>query len=282
MSKRLVFAALAALLAGSLAGCVVTPAYTVAPAAAPPLVADNTTTQASYAPPPLPDYDQPPAPEPGYIWTPGVWHWGPDGYYWVPGTWIAPPAVGMLWTPGFWALSGVVYVFHPGYWGTHVGYYGGVNYGHGYYGDGYVGGRWNGGNFEYNTAVTNVNVTTIHNTYIDNTVTHRASTTSTMPRGAYSGAPGNPMRQVTPIEGTAAGEPHYAMTQPQSAHHNGASTIPTQSAVRNEGHPPVAATPRPSEFQHPQVTAAKPGPAWHPPAPEGHPSAPQGGQQEHH
>jgi len=43
------------------------------------------------APPPLPVYDQPPLPEPGYMWTPGYWAWSPDGYFWVPGTWVQPP-----------------------------------------------------------------------------------------------------------------------------------------------------------------------------------------------
>ncbi len=32
--------------------------------------------------------------------------------------------------------------WHGGYWGTHVGFYGGVNYGYGYDGDGYEGGYW--------------------------------------------------------------------------------------------------------------------------------------------
>ena len=38
-----------------------------------------------FAPPILPVYVQPPCPEPGYMWTPGYWGYGPDGYYWVPG-----------------------------------------------------------------------------------------------------------------------------------------------------------------------------------------------------
>ena len=35
--------------------------------------------QATEAPPPLPEYEQPPCPEDGYLWTPGYWHWGPAG-----------------------------------------------------------------------------------------------------------------------------------------------------------------------------------------------------------
>jgi WXXGXW repeat (2 copies) len=49
------------------------------------------------APPPLPVYEQPPIPGPGYLWAPGYWSYGPYGYYWVPGTWVEPPTVGLLW-----------------------------------------------------------------------------------------------------------------------------------------------------------------------------------------
>ena len=63
--------------------------------------------QASEPPPPLPDYEQPPCPADGYLWTPGYWAWGGGGgYYWVPGTWVQPPRVGVLWTPGYWGFRG--------------------------------------------------------------------------------------------------------------------------------------------------------------------------------
>src|SRR6185437_9855081 len=132
-------AALAA--ATSLAGCVVAAPppryYDPAPAAySEPQPADDVEVQASEAPPPLPDYAQPPCPQDGYIWTPGYWGWGGGGYYWVPGTWVQPPSVGVLWTPGYWAFGGGVYAFHAGYWGPQVGFYGGVNYGYGYGGRG--------------------------------------------------------------------------------------------------------------------------------------------------
>src|SRR5271157_4774977 len=69
-------------------------------------------------PPPLPVYDQPPIPTPGYLWVPGYWAWDDDtGYYWVPGTWVSPPEPELLWTPGYWGWSDGVYVFHDGYWG---------------------------------------------------------------------------------------------------------------------------------------------------------------------
>src|SRR5439155_11126531 len=59
------------------------------------------------------------------------------------------------------------------YWGPTVGYYGGINYGHGYFGDGYWGGRWEGNAFRYNTAVTRVNTNVVHNTYVDRSVTNK-------------------------------------------------------------------------------------------------------------
>ena len=99
---------------------------------------------AQEAPPPLPEYEQPPAPADGYLWTPGYWGYGGGGYYWVPGTWVQPPTVGVLWTPGYWGFAGGVYGFHAGYWGPHIGFYGGVNYGYGYVGVGFAGGRWEG------------------------------------------------------------------------------------------------------------------------------------------
>lgn len=135
--------------------------------------ADNTvdydtsgvTVQSEQAPPPLPDYVQPPCPADGYIWTPGYWAWATSGYYWVPGVWIMPPAIGLLWTPGYWGFFGGFYRWHHGYWGNSIGYYGGINYGFGYYGSGFYGGRWEGGHFMYNTAVWRVN-NNIHNTYV--------------------------------------------------------------------------------------------------------------------
>jgi YXWGXW repeat-containing protein len=256
----------------ALGGCVVTP-YDAqpAPADSPPATYQS-AEQASEPPPPLPVYEQPPCPEEGYIWTPGVWRWGPQGYFWVPGTWVAPPAAGMLWTPGYWASAGAVYVFHPGYWGRHVGYYGGINYGQGYTGEGYAGGRWEGDRFRYNTAVTNVNTTIIHNTY-NETVINNVNTNVT--RLSHVGAPGTRV-QPTRTETVFAREPRAVPTPSQLEHHNTALTSPQQYAARNEGRPPVAATPHANAFTEHGVTAAKPvGPAYHPQQPPGRPDKPQ-------
>ncbi|MBV8325017.1 YXWGXW repeat-containing protein [Chryseobacterium sp.] len=118
------------------------------------------------APPPLPDYVQPPCPGDGYLWTPGYWAWATGGYYWVAGVWVLPPAIDLLWTPGYWAFYDGFYGWHPGYWGSRVGYYGGINYGFGYFGNGFYGGRWDRGHFMYNTSVWRVDKN-VHNTYIN-------------------------------------------------------------------------------------------------------------------
>src|SRR5579859_3381669 len=48
---------------------------------------DEPVEYATQAPPPLPEYDQPPCPGDDYIWTPGYWNYASEGYYWVPGAW---------------------------------------------------------------------------------------------------------------------------------------------------------------------------------------------------
>src|SRR5476649_1423405 len=54
------------------------------PAPPPPVYAppEAAEVQANEPPPALPDYEQPPCPEEGYVWTPGYWAFGPGGYYW--------------------------------------------------------------------------------------------------------------------------------------------------------------------------------------------------------
>ena len=270
---------LAAALAAALAGCIVSPyptATAVVPSQQP---TDETEEQASEPPPPLPVYEQPPAPEEGYIWVPGVWRWGPEGYFWVPGTWVMPPSVGLLWTPGYWAFVGTVYVFHPGYWGPHVGYYGGINYGHGYFGNGYAGGRWVNNRFQYNTAVTNVNVTNIHNTY-NETVVNNVTVNNNVSRVSYVGAPGARAAPATTAPPVAR-ELRVPPTPPQQQHHDLARTTPYQNVTHNVGRPPVAGTPHPAAFTERGVTSARiEGPAYHPAHPPPQQKAPAA-QKEH-
>ena len=130
------------------------------------------TVGIALAPPAMRVYAQPPCYRQNSIWAPAYWAYGPSGYRWVTGRWVVAPATGQFWTPGYWGYRSNAYYWHRGYWGRTVGFYGGVNYGHGYFGTGYVGGRWYGNAFRYNTAVTNVNRTVIHNTYVDRTVIH--------------------------------------------------------------------------------------------------------------
>ena len=230
-----------------LAGCVATvrvpaPAVYVRPPPPPPPppsvsyeVAEPAVAvevQATEAPPPLPDYQQPPCPEDGYLWTPGYWAFSTGGYYWIPGTWVAPPMVGVLWTPGYW---------------------------------GFVGGVWAGGHFSYNTAVVNVNTTVIHNTYVNRTVINN----TTINRTSFNG-PGGVAAQATPAERAAAAEPHTPPTAAQSQHVHEALRNPQLSAKANGGHPAIAATARPAAFSGPGVVGAKGAPPLKPVAPGAH------------
>jgi hypothetical protein len=208
--------------------------------------------QAREAPPPLPDYEQPPCPEDGYLWTPGYWGWTGGGYYWVPGTWVQPPRVGVLWTPGYWGFVGGVYAFNAGYWGPHVGFYGGVNYGFGYVGTGFAGGAWVGNSFSYNRAVTNVNVTVVHNTY-NTTVINNV----TVNKVSYNGGAGGVAAAPTPQERQFAREQHVPATPMQQQHIQQAARNPALFARANGGHPAIAATPRPAAFNSPGVVGAR-------------------------
>jgi YXWGXW repeat-containing protein len=196
------------------------------------------------APPPLVVYDQPPCPEPGLMWTPGYWGYGPDGYYWVPGAWVPAPYTGALWTPGYWGWSTGFYMWHPGYWGPHVGYYGGVNYGFGYMGIGFVGGAWHGGAFAYNTAVVHVNTVVIHNTYIDRTVVERNTIVNDR-HVAFSGGPGGINHAPSADERMAMSEHHLAPTSFQTQHANSAMGDHNAYFRNNGGRPQNTAVSRP-------------------------------------
>jgi len=194
------------------------------------------------APPELPVYEQPMLAVDGAIWAPGYWDYGREGYFWVPGTWVQPPEIDLLWTPGYWGWGNGGYAWNQGYWGTEVGFYGGVNYGHGYYGRGYEGGHWQDRHFYYNTAVSQVNVTEIHNVYrttINNTSTNRVS---------YNGGAGGIAARPTGSEEAAARGPRHAPTAEQMQHREAASSNHALLATENRGKPPIAATVQPGAF----------------------------------
>ncbi|HEY1803579.1 MAG TPA: hypothetical protein VGG45_03790 [Terracidiphilus sp.] len=207
--------------------------------------AELPTEQATEPPPALPDYDQPADPGDGYLWTPGYWAWGTGGYYWVPGAWVEPPYMGALWTPGYWGFYTGRYLFYPGHWGTHIGFYGGINYGFGYVGFGYEGGYWNGGHFFYNRAYNNINVRVVHNTY-----SYRAGN-----RGAYNRPAGSPRSSYRggsgvqygpqPAERQAAREPSAPRMNTQVQHQQTYGGVRGQYAAQNHGRPATPAVSRP-------------------------------------
>src|SRR5215469_273131 len=204
-----------------------------------------------FGPPPLPVYTQPPCPEPGYIWVPGYWAYGPYGYYWVPGTWALAPQPGYLWTPGYWGWGGNAYDWHPGYWGLTVGFYGGINYGYGYPGNGYYGGQWRGRDFYYNRSVNNVNVTNIHITY-NTTVVNNVNVT----RVSYNGGQGGVNARPTAVQESAMRERHIEATSAQQQHERTAGADHSSLASVNHGRPEIAATPKPAAFRGEGVVRA--------------------------
>ena len=212
--------------------------------------------QAEQPPPPLPVYEQPPAPADNYLWTPGYWAYAPVGYYWVPGAWCAAPYVGALWTPGWWGPYNHHYGFHHGYWGRYVGFYGGVPYGFGYYGTGYHGGYWQGNNFAYNRAVTNVNITNIHNVYnrtvivnnirINNSVTNNyVNNVAIDRRASYNGGRGGIQARPVPSELAAFSTERHAPMPSQVANQRQAATNRGQFFTQNAGRPQLAVQSRP-------------------------------------
>jgi hypothetical protein len=199
------------------------------------------------APPVLPIYEQPPCPEPGWMWTPGYWAYGPEGYYWVPGSWVPAPYEGALWTPPFWGWSGGLYVFHPGYWGHHVGYYGGINYGFGYMGVGFAGGYWHGHDFLYNTAVVRVNNVHIRNVYVDRTIVER-NTIRNERRVSFNGGHDGIRHDPRADEREAMHERHMSETSMQMHHMEAARNDRNFYARNNGGRPQVVAAERPMGF----------------------------------
>jgi len=219
----------------------------------------------TFGPPALPVYEQPLCPGDGYIWTPGYWayDYSSDDYYWVPGTWVMAPEVGFLWTPAYWAWGGDRFNFYEGYWGPHVGFYGGINYGFGYFGEGYQGGRWDNGYFFYNRSVNNVNINEIHNVYNTPFNNNREN------RVSYNGGNGGVNARATSEEEAAAHERHIGPAAVQTQHEQGARANPQQRASVNTGRPPIAATPRPGDYNDRGTVAAKEAGAPYTPANRG-------------
>ncbi len=200
------------------------------------------------APPPLPVYDQPPIPQDGDIWTPGYWAWNDSAgdYYWTPGTWVQPPGAGLLWTPGYWIFVNARYAFHAGHWGRQVGFYGGIDYGHGYGGQGYQGGRWQGDRFYYNTAVNDIADGSTSNVYRQAVIDRGAGG-----RASFNGGEGGVSAHATAAELAAAQDPRTPPTLLQEQQARMAQSNPGLRASVNHGVPTIAATSRPAVFEGP-------------------------------
>src|SRR5579863_1173486 len=211
----------------------------------------------SVAPPPLPVYEQPPVPGPGYLWSPGYWAWGGDDYYWVPGTWVLVPEPGYLWTPGYWGWGDGSYLWHEGYWGPHVGFYGGVDYGFGYPGAGYAGGYWRGGAFYYNRSVNNIP----QNVHITNIYSRTVVNNVTVNRVSYNGGTGGTAARPTASDAAYEHERHLPPVADQVRHAQMARSEPALHASANHGVPSIAATARPASFTGPGVVHARGGAA---------------------
>ena len=215
--------------------------------------AEQPTATATEAPPPLPDYAQPPAPGDGYVWTPGYWAWGPYGYYWVPGVWVEPPYVGGLWTPGYWGFYGGRYLFYPGHWGFHIGWYGGINYGFGYVGFGYEGGYWNSGHFFYNRVYNNINERAVRNVYsyranvrVNNNFRENNNVrANNNVRPSYRGGPAGVQSNPRPSEGAAYREPTAPRMNTQVQHEQNYGAVRGQYATENHGKPAMTSESRP-------------------------------------
>ena len=239
---------------------------------------------ATQPPPPLPEYDQPPCPGEGYQWTPGYWNYASNGYYWVPGAWVSAPFQGALWTPGFWDYDNGRrrYAYHRGYWGRHVGYYGGINYGHGYSGYGYQGGYWNGDRFDYNRSVNNVNPTVVHDVY-NYTVVNNTNTT--INRVSYNG-PGGVQAKPRPAEIVAIHEQHAPPMTAQLQQAQAARSNRGNFAAVNQAHPAVVAVTHPLPADHnvkaPPPVPMRTQPAPQTPAQQPHPSQPAAAAPQQH
>ncbi len=219
--------------------------------------AGQAAIEANEPPPPLPQYDQPEAPGPSYMWTPGYWYWAPAGYYWVPGAWVVAPYPGALWTPGYWVFAGPYYRWHHGYWGLHIGFYGGINYGCGYTGYGYWGGYWRGNAFYYNRAVNHINVARIPNVYSHTVVVNNTT------RVAYNSGRGGIQIQPRPAELTAMRETRTPAMSSQVLNRHVAAQNPAQFYSQNRGRPQtvVASRPLPADYgiMRPQPGAVRQG-----------------------
>jgi hypothetical protein len=195
------------------------------------------------------------------MWVPGYWAWDDfvQDYFWIPGTWALAPRPGLLWTPPYWGWQDGAYLFHSGYWGSHVGFYGGIAYGFGYTGSGYQGAYWNGGRVFYNRSVTNIRNVNVTNVYNKTVIVNRVTNVS------YNGGPGGIQARPSPIEQAAMREPRVAPTPLQQQHFQAARANRQLFTSANHGRPPIAAVPRPGQFNKQDIVPTRQAPLYRPP-----------------
>ncbi len=210
------------------------------------------TVRASEAPPPLPEYSQPPCPGDDYLWTPGYWDYSDAGYYWVPGAWVMAPWVDALWTPPWWGYDDGVYILHAGYWGPHIGFYGGIDYGFGYTGRGYYGAYWRGGHVAYNSSVTRVNESNVHNVYTYPVAERHGN------RASFNGGRGGIEARPTTAEMAVARDPRTAPVPQQVQHARQAASNRGQFAGRGRGAPAQLSVDRPIATSYRSPSARPP------------------------
>ncbi|HEY3271996.1 MAG TPA: hypothetical protein VGJ89_12370 [Geothrix sp.] len=205
--------------------------YLLLAMAAPSALVAQISIQITIGPPPIPIYEQPMVPEYGYAWTPGYWGW--EGEY---------------------------FEFHRSYWGLHVGFYGGINYGHGY-GGGFEGGYGQGQDY-YNRSVTKVNTSNV--TYVYNKTVVVNNNTYI----AYNGGAGGATAAPTERERTWAREPQVQPTVEQTRHHEVASQnreLLASAPAAKPASPAPEPKPRPAEGRPAPERQPAPAPR---PAPE--------------
>jgi outer membrane lipoprotein SlyB len=89
---------------------------TPTPASAPPSPAPQTDNGAmTQAPPPPPVETVVPAPNPGYVWSPGAWQWN-GRWIWMGGYWASPPYPRAVWIGGYWSRGPYGWHWMPGRW----------------------------------------------------------------------------------------------------------------------------------------------------------------------
>jgi len=162
---------------------------------------------------------------------------------------VPAPQTGYLWTPGYWSFNNGGFGWNAGFWAAAVGFYGGINYGSGYYGHGYVGGQWADDTFRYNTAVTRVDTTNITNVYVDRAVVVE----NQGPSVSYHGGPHGVQANPSPQELQVVHAPHLPPTAIQVQHVQAAAQDRRLLATVNHNAPPITAVAKPlSPETHPE------------------------------